>query len=100
MLISNHTRVISIVERSGKPAVAPYVEFARAGALMSYASDINDGFRRAGIYVGKILRGAYPGDLPIEAPTKFELAVNMKTANALGLTIPASVIARAEEVIE
>jgi putative ABC transport system substrate-binding protein len=86
--------------RNGVPAVNWLSDFAREGGLLSYGVDPVDIFRRGAIYVDRILRGAKPGDLPVQFPTKFEMIVNLKTAKALGLTVPPSLLARADEVIE
>ena len=82
------------------PAVYWRSEFVRDGGLLSYGTDLIDNFRRAATYVDRILRGEKPGDLPVQFPTKFEMAVNLKTAKALGLAVPPSIMLRATEVIE
>lgn len=100
LLFSNRARVISLVAASGKPTVGPYPDWGRAGLLMSYATDPLDGIRHAGVYAAKILNGAKPGDLPIEQASKFTLVINLKTAKALGITVPPTLLAVADEVIE
>ena len=82
------------------PAVYAYRVFAELGGLLSYGSDLTDNFRRAATYADRILKGAKPSELPVQAPVKFELVINMKTIRALGLDIPTTLIARADEVIE
>jgi putative ABC transport system substrate-binding protein len=93
-------RIAGLAARHRLPIVYEHRDFVEAGGLMSYGPDLRDVFRRAAGYVDKILKGARPADLPVEQPTKFELVVNLKTAKALGLTIPPSVLARADELIE
>ncbi len=93
-------RIIEFADRQRLPAMYYNRAFADSGGLMSYGTDYLDIYRRAATYVDKILRGAKPGDLPIEQPTKFELVINLKTAKALGLTIPPSLLQRADQVIE
>jgi putative tryptophan/tyrosine transport system substrate-binding protein len=88
------------VTASRKPSVGTYPDWGRAGLLMSYATDPLDGVRRAGFYAAKILKGARPGDLPIEQASKFMLVINQKTAKALGIAVPPTLLALADEVIE
>jgi putative ABC transport system substrate-binding protein len=100
MLFSQRDRVVELALKSKLPAVYPEAEFVAAGGLSSYGPSLPDLFRRTASYVDKILKGAKPGDLPIEQPTKFELAINLKTAQALGLVISREFQLRADEVIE
>jgi putative ABC transport system substrate-binding protein len=93
-------RIVKFAQEQRWPVVAGMGEFAHAGALLSYGVDIVANYRRAAYYVDRILKGAKPGDLPVEQPTKFELVINMKTAKALGLTIPQSLLLRADQVIQ
>jgi putative ABC transport system substrate-binding protein len=86
--------------RNNVPAVYGISDFIRDGGLLSYGNDLVDNFRRAATYVDRILRGAKPGDLPVQLPVKYEMVVNLKTAKALGLAIPPSIMLRADEVIE
>jgi putative ABC transport system substrate-binding protein len=86
--------------RNRLPSMAPYREIAEAGGLMSYGQDFAGNYRHAAAYVDKILKGAKPGDLPFEQPTRFELVINRKTAKALGLSIPAELLLRADKLID
>jgi putative ABC transport system substrate-binding protein len=92
--------IIPLAARFRLPAVYPYSSYARDGGLISYGPDTIDQYRRAASYVDRILKGEKPADLPVQAPTKYELAINLKAAKTLGLTVPDSLLARADEVIE
>jgi len=96
---SHRTQVVELALKNRLPAIYPYPEFVRDGGLMTYSVSITDLFRRAAVFVDKILKGAKPADLPVEQPTKFELVINLKTAKQIGLTIPPNVLARADKVI-
>ena len=92
--------IITLAARHRLPAVYPYPYFAHSGGLVSYGPDVVSQVRRAAGYVDRILKGAKPADLPVQAPTKYELVINLKTAKSLGLEVPPSLLARADEVIE
>ena len=100
MFSSERRRLLDLAAKNRLPTLFTFREYVDAGGLMSYGPNLADLFRRAATYVDKILKGAKPGDLPVEQPTKFELIINLRTAKALGLTIPQSVLARADEVIQ
>ena len=100
LLSNNLARVLPAIASAKIPTVATYVEWGRAGLLMSYATDNQDGYRRAGLYAAKILRGEKPGNLPIKQATKFTLVINARTAQQLGIVVPLTLLASADEVIE
>jgi putative ABC transport system substrate-binding protein len=100
MFFTERRRLVDLAAKNRLPTVYSVREFVDAGGLMAYGPNFADLYRRAATYVDKILKGANPGDLPIEQPTKFELVINLKTAKALGLTIPPSLLQRADQVIE
>jgi len=100
LLYNNMSRVLPLVMAAGKPTVGTYPEWGRAGLLMSYSADLIDDFRRAGIYAAKILGGEKPADLPIEQASKFIFVINLKTAKALGITVPPILFSLTNEVIE
>ena len=99
-MLAHRASIILAAARNNVPAVFSLSEVARDGGLLSYAPDLVDNFRRASTYVDRILRGEKPSDLPVQLPTKFEMVVNRKTAETLGLALPPSILLRADEVIE
>jgi putative ABC transport system substrate-binding protein len=100
MFWNERARIVALAANYRMPAIYPEREYADDGGLLAYSQNVSDQFRRAAGYVDKILKGAKPADLPVEQPTRFELVVNLMTAKALGLTVPPSILARADEVIE
>jgi len=100
VIVTNLKRIAGLAAKSRLPSIFHFSEFADAGGLVTYGTDRADLFRRAATFVDKILKGAKPGDLPVEQPTKFELVINLKTAKALGLKIPQSLLQRADHVIQ
>lgn len=100
LLFAHRQRLADLCLKYGIPAIFEFREYAEAGGLLTYGASLDDLSRRAALYVDKVLKGAKPGDLPIGQPTKFELVVNRRTAKALGLTIPQSLLVRTDQVLE
>jgi putative tryptophan/tyrosine transport system substrate-binding protein len=99
VVASHRTLIVELAVKSRLPTIYPYLEFVEAGGLMAYGASITDLYRRAAVYVDKILKGTKPADLPVEQPTKFEFIINLKAAKQIGVTIPPNVLARADRVI-
>jgi ABC-type uncharacterized transport system substrate-binding protein len=100
LMVTNQKRMVGFALKSRLPSTYYYREAVDTGGLMYYGADLVDSYRRVAYYVGRILKGAKPADLPVEQPTKFELVINIKTAKQIGLTIPQSVLYRADKVIK
>jgi len=100
MLFAERSRIAELAAQIGLPAMYMFREYAEAGGFIAYGPNLRENWRRAATFVDKILKGAKPGDLPIEQPSKFELVINLRTAKELGLTIPSSLLQRADELIQ
>jgi putative ABC transport system substrate-binding protein len=100
LILTNRIRIITLALSARLPTIYPIRDFVESGGLMSYGPNYSDAFRRAADFVDKILRGAKPGEIPVEQPTKFDLVINLTTAKALGLAMPDSFVLRADEAIE
>jgi putative ABC transport system substrate-binding protein len=98
--LAHHNLIIALAAKYKLPAIYPYRYVVTSGGLISYGFDLADQYRHSASYVDRILKGEKPAELPVQAPTKYELAINLKTARALGLTIPSSLLATADKVIE